>query len=391
MDAEWTRYAQEGLIVDLHLGRERYMLQLTLQRLGIEGRTPEETKLLQRTVKPGHVYLLPYDVIARGDGIDGKARQCLKRHSFKTMWGRWVHKSRYAAWRAENIEIRNEYMADMEAVLRDYDKHRQDAIAGYLGLLNKAWANLMMTVAGRQIEGISDRDTWLNLQLDSLLARIPLPEEIRKNHRYDWDVWTIPLQAQIEQDRINAGDLRLIAAEREMMLDVEASAKARAKAGVNGFLAEIQAQIQNQVCVVAEGALAAMQGNQGRLGRNSSVAIANLIQTVNDLVFWEDGSLEANMRRLQAILDTSSKKRDPQAVRSTLLALGAEARLALMELTPAATRQAAASAGDLDDLDDLAASARPTARTADDLDIDLGDTIPAMRTAGRQAVETAAL
>jgi hypothetical protein len=249
----------------------------------------------------------------------------------------------------------------------------------------------MMTIAGRQIEGITDRDTWLSLQLESLLKRIPPPEEIRRNHTYKWEVWTIPLQAQIEQDRITAGDLRLIAAEREMMADVEASAKAKAKAGVEGFLSEIQAQIQAQVCTVAEAALVAMQGNQGRLGRNSSVAIANLIQTTRDLVFWEDASLAATMRRLQAILDTPSKKRDPNEVRSTMLALGAEARLALMELTPAASREAASEGGDLDELDDLGAAARSQARVGDVLDIDLGDLAPATRSMGRQAIEAGAL
>jgi len=61
-DARWTRFAQDGVLVDLHLTREQFQLQLTLRDIGIEPRDKAEADQLNSIVRPGHRYLLPRNI-----------------------------------------------------------------------------------------------------------------------------------------------------------------------------------------------------------------------------------------------------------------------------------------------------------------------------------------
>jgi len=389
MDPQWTKFANEGLVIELHCRRERYKMTLSADDLGIEGANPRETNEIKRILAPGWIYLLPWDAVKEGDTLDSRARDTLKKHAFKTFWGFWLHKSKYAAWREDIDKVKVEYLQVVEKILEDYDKHRTDAINGWFGICNQTYNRLAQTEASQRIRGFADRNAWMQKQMDMMISRIPTEGEIRASYQMDWEVYRLPLLAEIEKDRANAQDIRLDESERLMLADMEATAKRTIQGGVDQFMAEIKAQVESSLCEVAEACLKVL-AKDGKIGRNSVVQIQNLIDANRSAVFWKDENLDACMQRLQAIIDTPPKKRNPEQLKETFLQVGARARLTLAELQPTAERRSAADVGIPDSLDELQEIARRgTARSADDLLDDLDDTRPAVRGNGRGAVEDA--
>ena len=133
MDPQWIKYANEGLVIDLHCHRERYRMSLSSDDLGIVGASGAETKEMRRILPPIPVYLLPKDAIAKGDTKDDQARGTLRTHAFKTFWGYWLHRSKYPEWRAAIDGVKAEYEAVVDEILAKYDDHRRDAIVGMVG------------------------------------------------------------------------------------------------------------------------------------------------------------------------------------------------------------------------------------------------------------------
>jgi hypothetical protein len=389
MDPQWVKFANEGLVVDLHCRRERYKMTLSTDDLGIEGATAKETSEIKRILAPGFVYLLPWDAIKDGDTLDSRARGTLQRHAFRTFWGYWIHRSKYAAWREDIDRVKVDYLAVVEKILANYEKHRADALIGWAGICNQTYNRLAQTAASRRIRGFSDREAWMERQMAAMISRIPSEEEIRASYQLDWEVYRLPLLAEIEQDRANANDLRLSEAERLMLADVEATAKRTIQGGVEQFMSEVKGQVETALCEVAEACLRALN-KEGKIGRNSTVQIQNLIDANRSAVFWKDESLEQCMRRLQAIIDTPPKQRNPEALRETFVQVGARARLTLAELERPAVRSAV-DVGIPDSLDELQEIARRgTARTVDEILDDLDDVQPTVRNGqGRRAIQDA--
>lgn len=389
MDPQWVRYANEGLVIDLHCRRERYKMTLSTDDLGIEGATPKETGEIKRILAPGFIYLLPWDAVRMGDTLDSRARDTLKKHAFKTFWGFWLHRSKYAAWRADIDAVKAEYLQVVEKILVDYEQHRTDAVNGWYGICNQTYTRLAMTAAAMRIRGFQDRNAWMQRQMQIMIDRIPTPEEIRASYKMDWEVYRLPLLAEIEKDKVNAQNLRLDESERLMLADLEATAKRTIQGGVDQFMGEIKGQVENALCEVAEACLRALN-KDGKIGRNSVVQIQNLIDANRSAVFWKDEGLDACMRRLQSIVNTAPGDRKPDELRETFRQVGARARLTLAELQRPAVRSAA-EVGIPDSLEELQEIARRgTARTAAELLDDLDDVRPAVRNGGgRRAIEDA--
>jgi hypothetical protein len=342
-DARWTRFAQDGVLVDLHLTREQFQLQLTLRDIGIEPRDKAEADQLNSIVRPGHRYLLPRNIaIQVPESIQSEARECLKRHSYKTYWGRWVHVNRFPIWLEENEALKAKYLNHVETIIANYDQLVSDAQAAWLGMCNKTYNQLAVTEAATRIPNFADRDAWLADQAQAFLARVPDRERIRARFTYQWDVFSLPsLVQQVKDESAQARWQRMSEAERAMTRALEQSARQKIQGGVDQFLSEIRGQIQAEVLSVASSALKVVQGRGGKLERNSSNALKGLIEQWRNMVFWDDDQgIEVKLSALEQVLNTESAKRDPLVTTNVLQSLAAEARLALADLDVPADRTA---------------------------------------------------
>lgn len=382
-NAEWLKYSQEGVIVELHLERKRLKLGLSLQDLGIEPENEGEAKRLLSILAPGHRYLLPVKVLKQADSIDSLARENLKRYGLKTFWGRFVHVKNYAAWKARNDEIRAAYMGLADEIEAQYDDLVREALEAYVGLCNGTYDRLAVSPAARRIPGFGDKQAWVTARVERMRGEIPDMAAIRASFVFTYDVTSLPSLAQIETDRVKANDIRLSEAERVMLADLERTAAARVAGGVEQFMTEVRAQVQTALFDVMTQSLKVLRGNQGKsLGRNTSVAIQKLIDATQDKLFWSEGNLEDRLRQLQAMLDTPARKRDYEEVERLLRTVGAEARLALAELEPGAQRSGL-DVGIPEDIDGLTQTiGRAGAWTPPASDLTEADLTPAVRRGG---------
>jgi hypothetical protein len=346
-DAQWMRFAQEGVIVELHLERKRFRLQLTLADLGIVAEDEAEAKKLESILAPGHRYLLPKAITQAADAIDSRARENLKRYGLRTFWGRFVHKKNYLAWKEQNDAIRADYLALVDQIESGYDDLKREALEAYLGLCSQTYDKLALSPSASRIPGFGDKTAWIAAQVDRMRGEIPTMAEIRPSFVYTHEATSLPTMAQVEQDRVDADRIRLSAAEQAMLADLEETAKARVAGGVSQFMVEVRGQVQEALYDVMSQSLRVLRSKDGQgLGRNTSVAIQKLINACEDRVFWSEGNLEDRLRQLQQMLDTPSRKRNYGEVEALLRTVGAEARLQLLALD----QEVAGRIGDASDI-----------------------------------------
>jgi hypothetical protein len=112
--------------------------------------------------------------------------------------------------------------------------------------------------------------------------------------------------------------------------------------------------------------LASIRRRNGDLPRNSVKQLRSLVDAVGRLKFWDDADLDREMAAIRGLLATEPRRRAPGAVERLVERLGAESRVALLELerTP---RRSGREAGLPDDLSALRALARRARSTPGDL------------------------
>ncbi len=378
---QWSRFAQEGVVVDLHCERERFRVGLTPADLGIEPDNDEERKALAKVLTLGSRYLIPKDWVKKGDSLDSKGRECLKRHSFKTFWGAWIHTKAYATWRAENDEIAAEYVALRDEIVARYDDLIREAQVAYVGLCSQAYNRLLATPAGREgrIPGLDDREAWIANAVRRMVASTPSAELAASKYRYYWDVRVLPALSNVAADEALAQRIRLDAATAAMLEDLKRTAAEEAAGGVRQFVSEVQGAIRSEVYGAVVTCLDALERSEDeRLPRNNTAQLVRLVERCSSLVFWEDPDLEKRVQELSSVISVPAAKRSPDDLRGALRALGAEARLVLLELDRPPERSGR-DVGIPDDIEGLEVVARRGSTALDDLDLDLDLSVIATR------------
>ncbi len=117
--------------------------------------------------------------------------------------------------------------------------------------------------------------------------------------------------------------------------------------------------------------------------RGKVMALKNLVDEVQTLQFWEDPTLEDRITELDRVLSLEAKNRPPDDFQRALRALGAQARLVLLEID----RPPARSGRDFDIPDDLPSLTRVVRRGGRSLELtdpsDMPDIGPLGRTGSR--------
>jgi len=341
LNPRWKRFAQQGVVVQISVSHERFQRRMTLTDLGYDFESDTERKAVERVFKPGDLYLIPWERARRLAREAEKARENLNRCGLNSFFGRWIHLQAFSVWKAEHDAIMAAFLAERDAIITDLDELKAEARRRWYVIAAQNWDRLRMTSLAARDPLFWDRDAWIQAQLDRFELSLPTPETITRKCRMTHKVWMIPTQEQITIDLVRSGDRRLEAAEAAMLDELRASAQRETQGRIEQFAQEVQAQVQGQVFDAVTAALAVIQGRpDGKIGRNSSKALSDMLKAADMLDFWSptDGSFQANRDELRRLLDTDSTKRSPEDLKRVLQALGAEARLTLMDLDQAQER-----------------------------------------------------
>jgi hypothetical protein len=151
-----------------------------------------------------------------------------------------------------------------------------------------------------------------------------------------------------------------------MERDLLETARRRKEQDLDRFVADVQADLRERIDEVCCDVLAAIRRRGGALPGNSVKQLRNLVEAVGRLKFWDDAALDAEMAGIRALLSAEPRQRSPAAIAGLVERLGAESRVALLELerTP---RRSGREAGLPDDLPALRALVRRARSTPTDL------------------------
>ena len=150
---------------------------------------------------------------------------------------------------------------------------------------------------------------------------------------------------------------------RELNEDVLAQARQQKQELVTSFMRDVQGELRERVYGVVLDALSAIRKGQ-RWNSRSATQLRNLVETVQSLNFWNDEQIEAQVASIRKLLDTPASERSVEDIQSVLQEIGAEARLALIELdrTP---RRSGREVGVPDEAPEIEQTLRQRRATAD--------------------------
>lgn len=383
-DAQWQRFLKEGVTVGLTLRRYRGTSALTLSDLGIVAQDDEQRRIYDRTLKTGHRFILPKEVMDAAQTIESKARYRLSKYGFKTSWGVFVHMDKYEDWRSENEALRASYLRLRDRIYDEWDELVARSERDYVALAIQAWQSLVE----RRVD-VPDLNEWIGTYVSAALAGLKSRQEVYDSFSYEWQTRYVPMAAAVAQDEAEADAIRLKAAQKAMLADIRRTAEADAANTCQRLAQDLIAEIRDEIYGVMVDSLECIEKDKnGRLPKGSSRGLKNLIEKCQTVVFWQDAALEQRIANLDRIMQTDSRKRSMEELKGVLTDLGAAARATLLDLDRTPTRKSNASEVRIrveNELGELAVGTRRSARGAVDLDLgEITQISPRSRRASRE-------
>lgn len=332
LNTDWSVFIQEGVLVALHVHRYRAKVGVTLDDLGIAPESREEREALLRTLDLGQRLLLPKEVILRSQEIEGRCRQWLVKNSFKTVWGQFIHVSRYQVWREQHLKIVEQYLELADEIERTFPTLLAQVRNDYTAIGNQVYERVKASTT-------LERSAWVDAFVNRAVAGLPTARSIRDSFQITYDVKVIPPQAAVIADRLEGERLVMEArakaqlrAREQMDADLQLTQAREAAGGIQQFVEDIQAQIRGEIYDTVIAALEALRNDQGRMPRGTTQRIKTMCDMVTNLVFWDDKDLKRKVDDLRDLCEVTAAQRDVDAVERSLRQLGNEARLVLLEI-----------------------------------------------------------
>lgn len=337
MDGNWLHYMQEGVIVNLHIGRWRARTKLELSDLGLpEPEDPDEIKALSDLLVLGRKNLLPTRFIKKFDSIESGARKFLHETCFQTHWGAFVTAQQFHRVIDRLGEFYADYFSTMREMIDTWDDVRQEWVDEYQALARKAFYTLQ-TLAPDLID--KDENEFIHDFIYSIRDIVPPASEIETSFHFNWELSYIPLPSMIAQDEVEAQsiyhDAEIDLQERrelsDMRREVAREAQSQKRELVNGFMRDLVVQLRTMVYDATTDVLETMQKND-RLHPRSVVQLRNLIDQISDMNFFNDAEINQMINQVRAQLTTNPDDRDTKEISRTLQAVGILTRNALIGL-----------------------------------------------------------
>jgi hypothetical protein len=334
-----------GVVVDLDIHRWTGMVRLTPKDLGLQA-----TKVASKAIQLGDKLLMPPTILRSLNSLTTRLRKNLERHSFSTMWGRWVTAMAYKRFKRDHDELAEEYMKLGELLADNIDaiRTRSDGVWGELRRLyaehaRAAWCRLNRLPVD---EGHMDQcpATFVESYIQAILDHIPPADEIRRSFRVEAKISYIPLPSMLEEDQARSqrvwemaeadrqADTKRRQAQAEMEADVRAHYIAQKEEMIDGFLAGLSGQMHSMFYDIATNALATMSRNKGQLLEPTLRQLRRLIEWGETMNVMDNQELDKAVNDLRAMIERAPEDRSAVDTKDQLQAIGTVARSVLIDL-----------------------------------------------------------
>lgn len=301
----------KGVIVRLNLSRWRATAPLTEEDLGIAF-DENSYEFINRYLRLGSEKLLPPEILSELNLIENRARRCLVKYSFETVWGYFVPFSAFEKWSEENEVIQKDFMEAAKQLVNRYDELIDIIRSEYKKLAIDVWKRLYPN-------GGMPTESFITNFVMKIVAKIPSRERILSSFKYDASYLVIPLPSFIEQDLTEAEKIvierrKIVHRAKEEMKLVEKSTEIelktrkkiadeyakRKKELINSFLDSTVKSMRSNVAELCETILRSLSKcNQDTdIRQNQADKIKRMIEKVELLNFHDDTEIKRLLNNL---------------------------------------------------------------------------------------------
>lgn len=294
---DFTNIFIDGVLMQIHVSFWSGARILRPEDLGLK---PEQ---VATAYKLGRKMLVPEEVIRNFRRIEGQARRLVEENSHHFPIGNAnfvTRKSFNKKVHAGLLKLVEEYQAQVDNLIANYDQYRQEILPVY----EEAADNAFLTSTPSIMEGSLDtydreaeRAAFKAEFLRRLNSYYPPVESLKARFSLTWDIYEI---AAPQLRETSSEDV--LESEEERMKSVVA-ARAAMQTKIEGFVTDVVKVLRNEATEVCGRIATAIK--EGKVIRSTTVAsLKNFIERFKDMNFVGDQTIEAQLDAIQKeILD----------------------------------------------------------------------------------------
>lgn len=325
---DWSIFGRGGVLVSLTIGLCDYGAKMGPADWGIN-MDPNDTEAvalknaMERTVNFGSRYLLPKEWIRSVQKIQSDGRQALLDASFRVSDQArsvryFVPLKRYAAWRATNDNLREQFEAQRSVLTERWDEFQGQMEADYRTVVRAQYRALV--AQGVTLTGTADE--YAEAALEASRKRVQTKEQAIASFVWAWDVKVVTFA--------NIPDLSGMPS--ALKQDLKRSGALEANKELTQFVADLKGEVRSRVFDVVVGMLSAMKKRDGRITQVNVKQLAELTSWIEEMQFWPDAELDARLATLRDLVGQAGETRSTAQLEGALQTLGVETRSYLLEI-----------------------------------------------------------
>ena len=315
---------RQGIIVKLNVSRWRAIASLSAEDLGLKFSNRNGSDFLRSYIALGKEKLLPPMVINEIENVEKRARDNLRQHGFKTVWGYFVPYTAFSSWEEGNQRCREDFMEAAKRLGERYDDILSIVRDDYRHLARDVWYRLYADQG-------SPTDSFIEDFVSKIITKIPSRMDIIASFKYEATYLIIPMPAMLEDSLFQAQQIKQAGELSELKTSLEKETRRkiseeyvkRKQELIDEFLQATVISMRKYVAELCDTVLKSVTRNA--TSKDLSVVqknkIKEMIKKVNMLNFHNDSEINGLLKELEIEIDKFKGDRDKDLVISKLQAI----------------------------------------------------------------------
>lgn len=315
---------RQGIIVKLNVTRWSAETSLQIDDLGLKFADADGLHSMRKYFSLGKKKLLPPVVLRELEGVENRARENLKQHSFKTVWGYFVPYTAFASWEIANLQCQADFMEAARRLGERYDEIVAIVKNDCKPLARDVWLRMYADQG-------SPTESFIEDFISKFIAKIPARVDLIASFKYEATYLIIPMPAMLEEDLFQAKQIEQArelstlnsTLEKETRQRIATEYRKRKQELIDGFLQATVADMRKSVADLCDSVLKSVTKNATSqdISRMQKERIKTMIKKVNMLNFHNDAEINKLLKELDSEIDKFKGERDKDVVISKLQAI----------------------------------------------------------------------
>jgi hypothetical protein len=322
LDITATKLAREGVLVDMHIARERFEKQLSAEDLGLDADSDEYKDFLAQYINLGRKRLIPALYLRKLSALETRARRLLRGYSFQTAWGHFVPYKVYDDIKNGLAEIEREYRKVYDEILERYDSIRFSTYMEY----RKAAVEVYRTL--KKDPDCPVPEEFIDSFANRVMNHFPEKRAIADSYRFEVNLSFIPVTSTMLEMEAHMAEARVkLETQQKIAEQVKETYRRQVKNFVSDLAVHLRTMIFEAVSAARENLL-----KHGNLPGPSVRSLRLIVEKVKELNFMNDRQVLQYVKELTDMLVRSAEGREKGDISDLLQKIAEDNRRVLLAL-----------------------------------------------------------